>query len=40
MTDPFTLSDCLFVKNFRLTKNFVKELMYLCLTYVISNLVT
>jgi len=38
VTDPFTLSDRLFVKNFRLTKDVVKELIDLLRPYnIVSN---
>lgn len=35
--DPFTLSDRLFVKNFRLTKDVVKELIDLLRPHIVSN---
>jgi len=37
VTDPFTLSDRLFVKNFRLTKDVVKELIDLLRPHIVSN---
>jgi len=35
--DPFTLSDRLFVKNFRLLKDVVKELIDLLRPHIVSN---
>jgi len=37
ITDPFTLSDQLFIKNFRLTKNVVRYLIDLLKPHIKSN---
>ena len=37
ITDPFTLSHRLFVKNFRLTKDVVRDLINLLKPHIVSN---
>jgi len=37
VTDPFSLSDRLFVKNFRLTKAVVRDLIDLLRPHIVSN---